>query len=588
MRQKDFAFHGKQAIIYSNASVPETSPEVALSPMFKDVLGKYMDRLRERKSSLFSIFPKGMSEKDKKESMLDLLQKLSVSSKEEIMEKHPETSVFFKDTYKLHQFVERFYNYWRNFERFFVCLSENSLKTPLDQKPYRTFNDTVERLNNMIRKIYRDICENITGDHPRIYRQVAAGCHVGVIAAERDWECPPVYSKTSRIPVIRQVFMSPPLILDPPMNKREGYFKKVDKNPLEGIDFDNGDWLCYPAKVGHSVILLFFHAKFMGLGTSLANLFDLATDEDLKRKPDAIYAYGVPMKHLKKFGNPPTVFYDDKKNDMLIAAVPGEDKFGYFGYIKKMMLTLYNSDAIRKGLFPIHGAMVRIQMKNGNQANVIIWGDTGAGKSETLEAFRVLGNEYIRGMKIIFDDMGSLEIGKDGKIRAYGTETGAFVRLDDLQPGFAFGNMDRAIIHSPQKINARAIIPVTTMEEVIAGHHVDFILYANNYEEVNAKQKIMERFKTVEEAMPVFKEGARMAKGTTGGETGIVTSYFANPFGPLQYENEYEKLSQKFFKKIFEKNIFVGQIRTRLGIPGYETKGPQESAKELFKVISGK
>ena len=65
-------------------------------------------------------------------------------------------------------------------------------------------------------------------------------------------------------------------------------------------------------------------------------------------------------------------------------------------------------------------------------------------------------------MKVVFDDMGSLDMKSDGKIRAYGTETGAFVRLDDLQPGFAFGNMDRAIIHSPHKINARAIIPVTT------------------------------------------------------------------------------------------------------------------------------
>jgi hypothetical protein len=223
-------------------------------------------------------------------------------------------------------------------------------------------------------------------------------------------------------------------------------------------------------------------------------------------------------------------------------------------------------------------------MRNGKSANVIVWGDTGAGKSETLEAFRVLGDEYIRGMKVVFDDMGSLAISK-GKIVAFGTETGAFVRLDDLQPGFAFGNIDRAIIHCPAKINARVIIPVTTQDVVTKGHTVDFLLYANNYQEVNERQKILERMPSVESAIPVFREGSRMAKGTTG-EKGIVTSYFANPFGPLQYEKEYGKLAKKYFEKVFASGTYVGQLRTRLGVKGFETSGPEEAAKELFSVIA--
>jgi hypothetical protein len=307
----------------------------------------------------------------------------------------------------------------------------------------------------------------------------------------------------------------------------------------------------------------------------------------MKRKPDAIYAFGVPLKALKKFGKPPTVFYEDKKNSMLIGAVPGTDEFGYFGYLKKMVLTLHNSVAIKKGRLPVHGAMVKISMKNGKSANVLIWGDTGAGKSETLEAFRVLGSKYIRDMIVIFDDMGTLEIGEDGKIRAYGTETGAFVRLDDLQPGFALGNIDRAVIHSPHKINARVLIPITTLEEITRGHEIDFLLYANNYEKVDSKHNILERLTSPEKALDIFREGARMAKGTTA-ETGLVYSFFANPFGPLQYKDDYEKLAQKYFKKVFDKRIFVGQLRTRLGIPGFETKGPQEAAKELFKVIPDK
>ncbi len=587
MAGRNFAFYGKQAIIFNNGDIPETSQELLKTPMFRYVLKGFMGELREKKSSLLSVFPKGMPRDEQDSAILQLLKRLSFETMDDILGSSPELKPFFRDTYTLHQFAERLYNYWRHFERFFICLSEDGLKTPLDQKPYRTFNDTVEHLNHMVRKVYRDICENITGDHPRIYRQVAAGCHVGVIAAGREWKCPKDYARLSKIPFIRQVYMSPPLILDPPMNKRDGYFKRVDENPLEGIDFTEKEWLCYPAKVGDTLIHVFFHARFMGLGTSLANLFELGEESDMGRRPDAIYAYGVPLKELKRFGDPPTVFYDDRKNGMLVGAVPGDDAFGYFGYLKKMMLTLHNIASMKKGRMPVHGAMVRIQMRNGKSANVVIWGDTGTGKSETLEAFRILGDQYIRGMKVVFDDMGSLDIGSDGKVRAYGTETGAFVRLDDLQPGFAFGNMDRAIIHSPQKINARAIIPVTTREEILAGHEVDYLLYANNYERVSQGQPILEKFASMDAALPVFREGARMAKGTTG-EKGIVNSYFANPFGPLQYRDDYEKLSQRYFRKIFSSRIFVGQLRTRLGIPGFETKGPQEAAKELFRAISGK
>ena len=224
-------------------------------------------------------------------------------------------------------------------------------------------------------------------------------------------------------------------------------------------------------------------------------------------------------------------------------------------------------------------------MKNRKTANVLVWGDSGAGKSETLEAFRMLGKKYIRDMTVIFDDMGSLGIDKNGKVVAYGTETGAFVRLDDLQPGFAFGNMDRSMIHSPYAINSRAILPITTQYEVTKGHGVDFVLYANNYESVDNENPILEKLNDIENALKIFREGARMAKGTTA-ETGLVYSFFANPFGPVQYEKEYEKLAKKYFEKVFASNAFVGQVRTRLGIPGMETKGPQEAAKELFKVIS--
>ncbi len=60
---------------------------------------------------------------------------------------------------------------------------------------------------------------------------------------------------------------------------------------------------------------------------------------------------------------------------------------------------LHSSDGSRifmkKGRLPVHGAMVRINLKNGTSAHVLIVGDSGAGKSESIEAFRVLARRHI-------------------------------------------------------------------------------------------------------------------------------------------------------------------------------------------------
>ena len=159
-----------------------------------------------------------------------------------------------------------------------------------------------------------------------------------------------------------------------------------------------------------------------------------------------------------------TVFYDDETNGLLVGAVPGRDEFGYFGYVKKMILTQHNIIMIKKGRLPFHGAMIRMILKGNKDLTFLFIGDTGAGKSETLEALRALGEEYIQDIIIIADDMGSLDTFSDKKIMGYGTEIGAFLRLDDLQPGYALGEIDRAIIMNANQVNARIILPVTTFQ----------------------------------------------------------------------------------------------------------------------------
>jgi hypothetical protein len=75
-----------------------------------------------------------------------------------------------------------------------------------------------------------------------------------------------------------------------------------------------------------------------------------------------------------------------------------------------------------------------------------------------------------------------------------------------------------------------------------------------------------------------------MSKGTTT-SSGLVHSYFANIFGPPEYKELHDKIASKYFASFFKNNVFVGQMRTRLGIPGYETSGPREAATELLRII---
>jgi hypothetical protein len=444
----------------------------------------------------------------------------------------------------------------------------------------------MEQLSSLVRALYRDICENITGEHPAVFRQVCAGCEVGLVASPRRWNCPEEYkNKLDEIPFIRQVLLNPPLLINPPENTRTGQFRKVGENPLSLFSPEKTKWLCYPAKVGHLVIFVYFHQKFIGLGSSLANLFDLADEQQIAAGPDAIFFYGAPAEPMSLFGQLPTVFFDDMQNNILVGVVPDEDRFGYFGYLKKMVLTLHNITMMKTGRMPFHGAMVGIQLKNGASANVLLIGDTAAGKSESLEAFRVLGKDHIRDLKIIADDMGSLEITEKDQVLGYGTEIGAFIRLDDLEFGYAFGQIDRAIIMNPHMVNARVVLPITTMEEILKGYPVDILLYANNYDEVDENHPIIERFKTTDAALHVFREGAAMSKGTTT-STGLTHSYFANIFGPPQYREQHERLAEKVFESAFKTDMFVGQLRTRLGITGFESTGPAEAAKALFGLIS--
>ncbi len=585
MQKSTLRIIGNKVVLNNRERMCETAEELLGSEKFRIVLDHCLASLTAKKSPLLDIFPDGNYDE---QSVNDLVKTLTLLYKYEgnvVPHIFDKSTVFLKALPHLNNFVEYVYDYWRHFDRFIINDSEGDR---LDKRPYRTFNETIEHLTHLIRTTYRHIQENITGSHPTVYRQVPAGAEMAVISLPME-VCynADKYRKLNCVHIIRQMLIYPPLVIQQPMNKRTGQFKKIQQNPIDLVSICSDEWICYPAKVGKFLIMAYFHITFFELGFSLCNLFELANDKDLEKNPDAIFIYGVPGNALDGLSKYPTVFHEDKANGIFVGAIPGRAEFGYFGYLKKMILTLHNSLIMKKGNMPFHGAMVKILLQGNKEATILMMGDTGAGKSETLEAFRVLGEKYIRELTIIADDMGSIELDEKELPIGFGTEIGAFLRLDDLQPGYAFGHLDRSIIMNPSQVNARIVFPVTRFETLIKGHKIDFILYANNYEEIDSDHPVIERFETPEQALNIFRSGAVMSKGTTT-SSGLVHSYFANIFGPPEYRDIHEKITDKYFRSFFKNNIFVGQMRTRLGIPGYETSGPREAATELLKIIGVK
>ncbi len=582
MQRSTLRIIGNKAVLNIRERMCETPEELLASEKFRMVLDSCLEKLKLKNSPLVCIFRN--CEIDE-ESVNDLLKTLTFLVKYEsklVPHIFDRSENFLKDLDALASFVEYLYDYWRHFDRFIINDSEGDR---LDKRPYRTFNETIEQLTHLIRTVYRHIQENITGSHPNVYRQVPAGAEMAVISLPKDIPYgAEKYKKLNNIPVIRQMLIYPPLVIQQPMNKRTGHFKRIQQNPIDLVELNSNEWICYPAKVGKLLIMVYFHLDFFDLGFSMCNLFQLADDTDLLKKPDALFVYGVPGNTIDGLAEYSTVFCDDQENRIFVGAIPNRPEFGYFGYLKKMILTLHNSIVMKSGNMPFHGAMVKILLQGNKEATILMMGDTGAGKSETLEAFRVLAEKHIRQLTIIADDMGSIELDSNGYPIGFGTEIGAFLRLDDLQPGYAFGHLDRSIIMNPSQVNARIVFPVTKFETVVQGHKIDYILYANNYEEIDNEHPVIERFSSAEWAIDIFSEGAVMSKGTTT-SSGLVHSYFANIFGPPEYKDLHDKIAARYFASFFKNNVYVGQMRTRLGIPGYESSGPRDAATELLRII---
>ena len=564
----------RQVVLNFSEKFCKSEVEVLDSDCFKEIWTRYVKHLYDTENQTYlkvlTIFPKSKVV----DYTIKLFKLLLTFDLDEVENVNPfyAQALALKDV--LYDLVQHFYDYWRRLERYSVVFT----RATKDGVEATTFIEAQTEFTDLILKVYRSVTEKLHGSKFPIYRQLPAGVNASLLIGKNEWmskDSP--YQFLAKSETIEQILIRPPFISYSDKNKRTGVYQEVFENPVDKIraGFKATEYYCYAAKVGSALSYVYFHRDYLAHGITLCNLFEFVPLSSIKgQKPNCIYIFGCDIE-----GD--SVFYHDKENDIYVGVAPHNSTIDYFGYMKKMLLTLYNTMMIEEGNLPIHGACVQITLRNGTVKNVVIMGDSGAGKSESLEALSEMAGDNISSQLTIFDDMGTFKI-EGNSVKAYGTEIGAFVRLDDMTSGYAYREMDRAIFMNPDKINSRLVVPVATYDQIMKGYNVDMYLYANNYDPECESE--VEFYSNADEAKQIFIRGARRAKGTTQ-ETGMTESFFANPFGPVQREAKTRVIIDKVFEKLFETGVPVGVLHTRLAVPGMEHDGPKLAAKKLFELL---
>lgn len=542
MREK-FYLTDDIAILNFDMAYPETKSGLIRSDEFKQVLIAYMKHIKYKDSDLYEWASAGKTDEAAVEELCNVARMALVFAIDEI------DNAYLDDTDMFLDFVEGFYDFWKDFQRYSVTTNR------LSNLESTAFVVQDSKLNDLVRDTFRTLEQTLKGRKNQIFRQQTTGTNAAIACYKyRGDDLSERYSILKDIMFIDSIMLRTPMILHPKSNKREGMFEKTGKNPAYNFGGNPNEYFCYPAKVGGLLIYICFHRNYMANGISCANLFELARVEDALKKPDGIVFFGNPD------GENKCTFYHDRDEDLWVGSVSSSEKIEYFGYVKKMVLTIHNAIMMDRGWLPIHGAFINITLRNGKRKGICLMGDSGAGKSETIEALKALGNDKIQKLEIIFDDMGTFHI-EDGIPYAQGTETGAFVRLDDLDPGAPYRDMNRSIFFNPDQANARVITPAAPYPEIVKNHRIDLFAYANNYDDNEGIRKIDD----MDEAKDIFKRGRRMAKGTTQ-ETGLSETYFANPFGPMQQQEKCSVIIDEMFESLSVNGTFVGEVFTHLGI----------------------
>jgi len=148
---KTAKFVNKKVIIRLRDRVCESPDELISSELFCEVVTRFVSDLKRKQSPLLQAFGKQIEEIQEPDigQLIRVFQVLAKMRLEAVPKLLEGGDRFIAAPSVLRDFVESLYNYRREFERFIVC---DSTGDRLDQRPYRTFNSTIESLTHLVRQ----------------------------------------------------------------------------------------------------------------------------------------------------------------------------------------------------------------------------------------------------------------------------------------------------------------------------------------------------------------------------------------------------------------------------------------------------
>lgn len=319
---------------------------------------------------------------------------------------------------------------------------------------------------------------------------------------------------------------------------------------------DPKDFVYKMVQIGGTKVLLVMSRAYSHYMVEELRLFpqtDLTPEDVANCKPDAVSYLGLPTKVM---GEDYRIGYFMDKNaageNIPVSWVDTESITDYMGYLKKPILTVANEKVKEREMMPIHGSAFTMIFKNGLRKTMVMAGDSGTGKSETIIAMieQIIKNEgyadQLEGIEFLSGDMLSLFEGEDHQLYMLGTEQGDFMRMTDIPEDWKERFRDRIANGSKTNLsdptNPRITIgnlcdPTKFQVPV----RVNAFLNINNFE-VPPLSSMQETENPHNLLLQEYVDGYRGEKGTSGDQPNIYASVLkSKKAGSQEVLGEYKR-----------------------------------------------
>lgn len=295
------------------------------------------------------------------------------------------------------------------------------------------------------------------------------------------------------------------------------------------------DYVFKMIQIGPSKVLTITHRSYSHYLAEELRLFPQfeVKPKDLKNlRPDCVSFLGIPPKVMGedfRIG-----YFMDKYDDgtqIPVSWVDRESITDYMGYLKKPILTVANEKMKEKEITPIHGGAFTVIFKNGLRKTVILGGDSGTGKSETLIAMveqimKGIGvAEEVESVELLAGDMLCAMKGDDKEMYMLGTEQGDFMRMTDISANWKERRQDLVNTGSKTNLDSDTNPRITVGDicnptQFLVPVRFNMFLNISNYE-VPPGQSSFRETKNPKNLMQEYLRGYRGEKGTSGDQPNI-------------------------------------------------------------------